>query len=54
MFNRLISGLHTSISVHICAEHLLSASERDERAPLWGIELSEYQRRVTAPRLQNM
>ena len=51
VFYKLISGLHTSISSHIAVGYLL-----DPLQGLWGIELDQYQRRVSRhpDRLHNL
>uniref|UniRef100_A0A3B3RL73 ERO1-like protein alpha n=1 Tax=Paramormyrops kingsleyae TaxID=1676925 RepID=A0A3B3RL73_9TELE len=43
-FYRLISGLHTSINVHLCARYLL-AGEYKYKPYKWGHNLSEFQQR---------
>lgn len=48
VFNHLLSGLHTSISVHIAKHYLIASPDQ------WGVDLDEYQRRVTPERLANM
>lgn len=51
LFSRLTSGIHASVSSHICANYLL-----DRRANLWGLEIDEYERRLGAhpERLNNL
>lgn len=47
-FYRLISGLHTSINIHLCSKYLLSES-KDFLDPkgIWGPNINEFKRRYT-------
>uniref|UniRef100_A0AAY4EJU6 Endoplasmic reticulum oxidoreductase 1 beta n=1 Tax=Denticeps clupeoides TaxID=299321 RepID=A0AAY4EJU6_9TELE len=42
VFYRLISGLHTSINIHLCAQHLL---DEGWGKALWGPNVQEFRRR---------
>lgn len=52
-FYKLISGLHSSISAHLCAKHLI-----DEATDTWGSNLYEFKRRLGNPyvrdRIENL
>ena len=51
VFYRMISGLHTSINIHLCANYLLSekSSAIDFASPngVWGPNLKEFKRRFS-------
>lgn len=49
VFYRVISGLHASINVHLCAKYLMSAQKSLEVVPggQWGPNLKELQRRFS-------
>ncbi len=47
LFNRLVSGLHSSISVHLCKHHYLAGDK-------WGLDLDEFTRRLSPERLGNL
>ncbi|XP_044256756.1 ero1-like protein isoform X1 [Tribolium madens] len=42
VFYRVISGLHASINIHLCAQYLLSETSLSERDGKWGPNLSEF------------
>lgn len=42
-FYRLISGLHSSINIHLCAKYLLSEGKLGQQ--VWGHNVEEFQRR---------
>eukprot|EP00201_Polytomella_parva_P019162 CAMPEP_0175054010 /NCGR_PEP_ID=MMETSP0052_2-20121109/9255_1 /TAXON_ID=51329 ORGANISM="Polytomella parva, Strain SAG 63-3" /NCGR_SAMPLE_ID=MMETSP0052_2 /ASSEMBLY_ACC=CAM_ASM_000194 /LENGTH=785 /DNA_ID=CAMNT_0016318633 /DNA_START=502 /DNA_END=2859 /DNA_ORIENTATION=- len=44
VFYRLVSGIHTSISAHISRHYLI-----DERAGVWGVNLTDFRRRLGDP-----
>lgn len=44
-FYRVVSGLHTSINVHLCAEYLLKGSPFDKTNSIWGPNVAEFHRR---------
>ena len=48
-FYRVISGLHSSINIHLCSKFLLSAREGLHVLPggQWGSNLEEFQRRFS-------
>lgn len=51
VFYRAISGLHSSINIHLCARYLISESNSLNDAlstPVWGHNLSEFKRRFSA------
>ncbi|KAJ8678805.1 hypothetical protein QAD02_014592 [Eretmocerus hayati] len=50
VFYRVISGLHTSINIHLCSKYLLSSQNRLEVSPdgQWGPNLDELQRRFSS------
>ncbi|KAI5634651.1 endoplasmic reticulum oxidoreductin 1 (ERO1) domain-containing protein [Phthorimaea operculella] len=48
VFYRAVSGLHTSINIHLCSKYLLSEKSVGFAAPpegVWGPNLEEFQRR---------
>lgn len=47
-FYRLISGLHSSINVHLCSNYLVS-EKKDFMAPngIWGRNIDEFKKRYT-------
>lgn len=50
VFYRAISGLHSSINIHLCAKYLISESNSLNDAlstPVWGHNLSEFKRRFS-------
>lgn len=51
VFYRVISGLHTSINVHVCANYLLSTNGSQgliDTVGVWGANLTEYLRRFSS------
>ncbi|XP_011494252.1 PREDICTED: ero1-like protein [Ceratosolen solmsi marchali] len=52
VFYRVISGLHTSINIHLCSKYLLSSQGRLEVSPegQWGSNLGELQKRFAPER----
>ncbi|XP_064079744.1 ero1-like protein isoform X3 [Macrobrachium nipponense] len=46
-FYRAVSGLHSSINIHLCAQYLLSDKEgfTDSSEGVWGPNIEEFQRR---------
>ncbi|OXU24837.1 hypothetical protein TSAR_007961 [Trichomalopsis sarcophagae] len=49
VFYRAVSGLHSSINIHLCSKYLLSSQSRLEVAPegQWGANVEELQRRFS-------
>lgn len=44
-FYRVVSGLHTSINIHLCANYLLKGSPFDSLSGTWGPNVGEFKRR---------
>lgn len=56
VFYRAISGLHSSINIHLSAKYLLSESNRLNEAletPIWGPNFSEFKRRFSPETTNN-
>lgn len=51
VFYRAISGLHTSINIHLCAKYLLSENGLND--PVWGHNLAEFTRRFSPETTNN-
>lgn len=49
VFYRLVSGLHTSINIHLSYKYLLS-DPRLPTKPYWGPNLNEFQKRFNLER----
>ncbi|XP_033112221.1 ERO1-like protein alpha isoform X2 [Anneissia japonica] len=47
VFYRLISGLHSSINIHLCAKYLLAAGDGAFKQDVWGPNPKEFQRRFS-------
>lgn len=51
VFYRVLSGLHTSINIHLCAKYLLSEKQRDlefvSPQGYWGRNVEEFKRRFS-------
>lgn len=53
-FYRMISGMHTSINIHLSAKYLLSdASDFTSPAGVWGPNLNEFKRRFSSESTSN-
>lgn len=50
VFYRVISGLHTSINIHLCSKYLLSSKDSLGILPSgqWGPNLQEFKRRFSS------
>lgn len=46
-FYRVVSGLHASINIHLCAKYLLSSQSHLSPDGKWGPNLEELQRRFS-------
>ncbi|XP_071963231.1 ERO1-like protein beta isoform X2 [Antedon mediterranea] len=47
VFYRLISGLHSSINIHLCAKYLLAPGDGAFTRDMWGQNAMEFQRRFS-------
>lgn len=49
VFYRVISGMHASINIHLCAKYLLKSQNRLDISPEghWGPNLDEFHRRFS-------